>query len=471
VASIGTGSPGPPTAGGPSAGDTRQLRLYGWRHPAILTAAGLSAASGFAQFGVTTSLADVARAFGQPTEGGSVAARVGLSFTTLGIGLAVIRLSALGSLPLAGLADRLGRRRVLLGCSALGLAISAAAGLSPTYWWFVALFALSRPLLTATNAVSGVIAAEETRSADRAKAIALVTAGYGVGAGLTAIVRGVAGDALSFRGLFALLLIPLAVIPLLARWLEEPERFEQARRAAGRVAGPAGLVRSPADQARSPADQARSPADQARGLAGQARVLARPTAAQRPRLWLLTLLAAGLGFVTGPANSLLFAYSEGVLGLRQSTTALMVAAAGPIGLAGLLAGRWAADRLGRRGTAAITQAVVAVACVITYSGSAPGAIGGYLLAIFASSAVAPALGALASELFPTRVRATVAGWLAVGGTLGAVIGLVVFGLLVTTLDSFWAAAALVAVPVALVSPLFARLPETRGLELEQSAPD
>jgi MFS family permease len=115
--------------------------------------------------------------------------------------------------------------------------------------------------------------------------------------------------------------------------------------------------------------------------------------------------------------------------------------------------------------------VVALACVITYSGSAPGAIGGYLLAIFASSAVAPALGALASELFPTRVRATVAGWLAVGGTLGAVIGLVVFGLLVTTLNSFWAAAALVAVPVALMSPLFARLPETRGLELEQSAPD
>jgi len=436
-----TDTPGPPTAGGPPAAETEGLRLHGWHHPAILTAAGLSVAAGFAQFGVTTALADVAKAFGEPTGGASVAAKVGLSFTTLGIGLAIIRLAALGSLPLAGLADRLGRRRVLLGCSALGLTISVAAALSPTYWWFVALFALGRPLLTATNAVSAVIAAEETRSADRAKAIALVTAGYGIGAGLTAIVRGVAGDALSFRGLFALLLIPLVAIPLLGRRLEEPERFEQARRTS------------------------------AGARARRGRVLGRPAAALRPRLWLLTVLTAGLGFVTGPANSLLFVYSESVLGLGRSTTAVMVAAAAPIGLGGLLAGRWAADRLGRRRTAATTQAMVAGACMLTYSGSATGAITGYLVAIFASSAFAPAVGALASELFPTSVRATAAGWLSAGGVLGAVSGLVVFGLLVTALDNFWAAAVMVAVPVALLSPLFTRLPETMGLELEQSAPE
>lgn len=436
-----TGTPGPPTAGGPPAAPIERLRLYGWRHPAILTAAGLSVAAGFAQFGVTTALADVAKAFGEPTDGTSVVARVGLSFTTLGVGLAIIRLAALGSLPLAGLADRLGRRRVLLGCSALGLAISAAAALSPSYWWFVALFAAGRPLLSATNAVNGVIAAEETRSTDRAKAIALVTAGYGIGAGLTAIVRGVAGDALSFRGLFALLLIPLAAIPLLSRWIEEPERFEQARRAA------------------------------AGALARRGRVLVRPPAGLRPRLWLLTVLAGSLGFVTGPANSLLFVYVESVLGLTRSTTAVMVAAAGPIGLGGLLAGRWAADRLGRRITAATMTVVAALACVLTYSGSAAGAVAGYLLAILASSAFAPALGALASELFPTRVRATAAGWLAAGGVLGAVSGLVVFGLLVTVLDSFPATAVLIALPLALLSPLYARLPETKGLELEQSAPE
>jgi hypothetical protein len=53
----------------------------------------------------------------------------------------------------------------------------------------VALFALGRPLLAGTNAISGVIAAEETRSTrDQSKAIALVTAAWGGGTGLIAVV-------------------------------------------------------------------------------------------------------------------------------------------------------------------------------------------------------------------------------------------------------------------------------------------
>jgi putative MFS transporter len=417
---------------------TRSVRLYGWRHPAILTAAGLAVAAGFAQFGVTTTLADVAKAFGQPGSGSSVTAQVGLSFTTLGLGLGIIRLAAVASLPLAGLADRLGRRRVLLGCSAVGLAIAAAAGLSPGYWWFVALFAASRPMLTATNAITGVIAAEETSSRDRAKAIALVAAAYGVGAGLTAIIRGIAGDALSFRGLFALLLIPLVALPLLGRRLEEPDRFERAR------AGTAG---------------------------GERRLLGRVPAAFRERLALLFTLAFAFAFIQGPATSLLFVYTESVLDLPRSATALMVVAAGVLGLGGLLAGRWASDRLGRRRTAGTTQVLVALAGMLTYSGTVAGAVAGYLTSIVAMSAFAPAVGSLGAEMFPTRIRATVAGWVSVAGVLGAVCGLLAFGLLADGLQSFAAAAVLVAAPVAAVAPLFARLPETRGLELEESAPE
>ncbi|HEY7607475.1 MAG TPA: MFS transporter, partial [Actinomycetes bacterium] len=208
----------------------QELRLHRWRDPAILVTAALAADAGFAQFGVTSALADVARSFGEPSAGAtSVTAEVGLSFTILGLGLGIIRLAGLGSLPLAGLADRLGRRRVLLGCTAAGLAVSALAALSPSYWWFVALFALGRPLLSATNTVSGVIAAEETRSGDRAKAIALVTAGWGAGTGLIAVVRGVTAAFLSWRGLFALCVVPLAAMPLLGRRLEEPDRFQRLR--------------------------------------------------------------------------------------------------------------------------------------------------------------------------------------------------------------------------------------------------
>jgi MFS family permease len=438
-----TGASGPPPPGGPGADPaSSQVRLHGWRHPAILAVAAATVAAGFAQFGATTALGDVARAFGQAGEGASATAKVGLSGTTLGVGLAIVRLASLASLPLAALADSHGRRRVLLGCVGGGLAATALAALSPGYWWFVALFALGRPMLSATNAIAGVVAAEETRSRDRAKAIGLVTAGYGLGAGLTALVRGVAGEGLGFRGLFALALVPLAATPLLARRLEEPDRYQRLRAAEN----PQLAVTPPP-------------------------VLGRVPAGVRPRLWLLAALAFAIAFVTGPMNTFLFVYAENALGMSRSSTAAMVLAAGPVGLAGLVVGRWAADRLGRRVTAAATQALVALAGMLTYSGSRAAVASGYLLAILVASAYAPSFGALGAELFPTGARATAAGWLVAAGVVGAVAGLVAFGLLTDALDSFATAAVLICAPVVLTCVLFARLPETRGLELEQSAPD
>ena len=438
-----TGASGPSPPGDPGADpSSSQVRLHGWRHPAIVAVAAATVAAGFAQFGATTALGDVARAFGAAGEGTSAVVKVGLSGTTLGVGLAVVRLASLASLPLAALADGHGRRRVLLGCVTGGLAVTALAALSPGYWWFVALFALGRPMLSATNAIAGVVAAEETESRDRAKAIGLLTAGYGIGAGLTALVRGVAGDGLGFRGLFALALVPLAATPLLARRLEEPDRYRRIR------------------AAEDPQLAATRPP-----------VLARVPAGLRPRLWLLAALAFAIAFVTGPVNTFLFVYAENALGMSRSSTAAMVLAAGPVGLVGLLIGRWAADRLGRRVTAAGTQAMVALAGMLTYSGSRAAVAGGYLLAVLVASAYAPSFGALGAELFPTVARATAAGWLVAAGVLGAVAGLVAFGLLTDALDSFATAAVVICAPVVLTCVLFARLPETRGLELEQSAPD
>jgi MFS family permease len=439
-----TGAPGPPPpAGGAPTPPGRRILLHGWRHPAILALAATALASGFAQFAATAALGDIARAFGEETGvGGSVVAQVGLSGTTLGVGLAIIRLASLGGLPLAALGDRIGRRRVLLTSVAAGLAITAVAALSPGYWWFVALFALARPLLSATNTLDAVVAAEETETHDRAKAIALVTAGYGIGAGLTALVRGVAGEGLGFRGLFALALVALAATPLLARLLEEPDRYQRLRVAADPEVA-----------------------------AVQPRVLGRIRAELRPRLRLLAVLGFAIAFVTGPANTFLFVYAENALGMSRSATAALVLAAGPVGLVGLLLGRWGADALGRRRTAAGTQAVVALACMLTYSGSRPAVAAGYLLGILAAAAYGPSFGALSAELFPTSVRATAAGWLLAAGVIGAVAGLIAFGWLADALASFGGAAVLIAAPVVVASLLFARLPETRGLELEQSAPE
>jgi MFS family permease len=421
---------------------TAEPRTHGWLHPAVVSVAVLSLAAGFAQFGATAALGDVARSFGEVTDDGTVAAQVGLSGTVLGIGLSIIRLASLASLPISGSADRLGRRRVLLFACAGGLALTALSSASPSFWWFVAGFALARPLLSTTNAVAGVVAAEETRSVDRAKAIGRITAAYGVGAGLTALLRGAFGEALGFRLLFLLALVPLLLIPLVARLLEEPERFEVLR-----TAGVGGRVST------------------RRSLLS----VLRPDL--RPRIVVLALLTFMIAFVSSPLVGYLFVYGENVLGMTPGTIAIAVMAAAPVGLVGLLIGRWTADHLGRRLTCAVAQVIVAVAAVITYSGSPAAVIGGYLLNIVAASAYAPAMGALSTELFPTSLRATAAGWLTCAGVLGGVTGLLTFGVLTDVFDGYDVAAMFIAAPVLLAAVLFARLPETRGRELEETAPE
>ena len=393
-------------------------------------------ASGFGQFGAVAALGDVARSFGRIAHGATISDQAGLSGTELGIGLAVIRLASLGGLPVAGLADRIGRRAVLLLTTGTGLALTVAAAASPGYWWFVAIFACGRPFLSATNAVSQVAAAEHTGSSDRAKAVALVTAGYGVGAGATAVLHSLASSTLGFRGIFALAVVPLALLPLVARWVSEPDRF---------------VVAAASDHALP--------------------VLGPVGPRFRGRLALLALLAFGIAVVTGPANSFTFLYAQNVLRLPGTVTAAMVVGAGVAGLGGLLAGRWLADRLGRRPTAAIGVAGMAACGVLAYSGSSWALVTGYVAGVLAGSVFAPAGGAMVNELFPTPVRASVAGWWVLAGVVGAAAGLVVFGAIADAGNRFGVAALVTFLPAVAVIATLAWLPETKGREPEDLWPD
>ena len=393
-------------------------------------------ASGFGQFGVVAALGDVARSFGQVTHGATVADQAGLSGTQLGLGLAVIRLAALASLPLAGLADRYGRRTMVLVTVAVGLTVTVAAAASPGYWWFVAVFALGRPFLSATNALTQVTAAEQTASSDRAKAVAFVAAGYGVGAGLIAIVHSLASSALGFRGILALAGLGLLLLPVIARWVTEPDRFEVAAAAADHPLPVLGAVGP----------------------------------RFRSRLAIVALLAFAISVITGPANSFVFLYAQNVVHLSGVVTAGMVVGAGAAGLVGLLLGRWLADRIGRRPTGAIGMVGVAVCGAVLYSGSRPALVVGYLAGVFAGSVFAPALGSMISELFPTGIRASVAGWWLVAGVVGAAAGLVVFGAVADVGARFALAAAVTFLPAAAAAGLFWLVPETVGREPEDLWP-
>jgi MFS family permease len=399
-----------------------------WRSTPVLAVAGLSVGAGISAFGVTAVVGDVAAAFGDVTVDDPLG-RIGLPVTTVGIALAVIRAASLGSLVLAAMADRLGRRRSLLGVAVLGFSLTSLSALSPGFWWYVALAALARPCLATLNAVAGVVAAEESRSVDRAGALGLIAAAYGLGSGIVSVGRGLLPGDPSFRVVTAFALVPLLVlVPLLSSRIREPAiALERVR--------PDGL----------------------------------PGAIPRPyrrRVAVLALLVGMIAVATGPAFTFLFVYGERVLGASPLEVSTLVLAAGPLGLGGILLGRWGADRFGRRITGAVALGGTGIAVAVAYSGDLGSLAAGYLATVLLGGAFAPAQGALAAELVPTAIRATVAGWLTVTGVLGAVVGLTAFGVVADATGGFEVAAWVLGALVATSALAFRALPETRGVELE-----
>ncbi len=424
----------PPSADPPSVTPvSSKTTFHSWKDTVVVGPALAAATAGIGQFGITAGLALVAKGFGKPYNGHSITAVAGLSGTSLGIGLAIIRLASLLALPLASMADKRGRRRVILTCTAAGLIITALAGASPSYWFFVAIFAAGRPLLSATTSIAQVIASEETSSKDRAKAIAMVAAGYAMGAGAIAIFNDVASKVIGFRWLFFAALVPLIALPFIARMIREPDRFVNA--------APPKITRNSAIRALSPQ--------------------------YRARLLIILILSFAVSWLTGPADTFVFLYAESFLHMAVSSVTALILIAGIVGLAGLLMGRWLADHMGRRVTSMVALMAMTAFGILIYSGTKLGMITGYEMAIFSGGMFSAPAGTFILEQFPTPIRAAVSGWQVATGVIGAAAGLFVFGIVAHIGHRFSIAAYLLFPGVAVIALLFLLLQETKGKEPEE----
>jgi MFS family permease len=391
----------------------------------------VAVAAAFGQFGAVSSLGDVAKHFSHFHESRSLQSQVGISTTMLGTGLAILRLASLAALPLSALADRHGRTRILRRIVTLGLLFTALAAFSPGYWWFVFLFACARPLLSATNSLIQVIVTETSSDRNRVHRLAWLAAGAGLGAGLSAVLHGIVRGENSFRILFALALLPAIVLwPTLQHVLETHRR------------------------------------DVAESLPRLGAV----SAEYRGRLLVLAILAVVVALVTGPANSFAFVYGERVLHIPPSRVAVVVASSSLLGLAGLIASRWSAQRYGRRHTVVIGAFATAATSTLAYFGGETLFTAGYLFGVAAAAFLAPAASALTTESFPRAYRATAAGWVVVSGVLGATLGLFVFGAVGDALNAVGPSALRIPslvtfLPLLPLVLLIYRLPETRDSSL------
>lgn len=353
-----------------------------------------------------------------------------VSVAAFGIAVAVIRLAALGSVVTLRLADRWGRRPMLLVSVA---AFTLLTGLTAVSWGIVAFVVfqlLARLFLATEETLAGVVLSEELRPDRRGAGIGLLgvlsTAGFGLVALLMLVVD---RTPLGWRLFYVVALVPLAVVIYLRRNLAETQAYT--------LAAAQQRVRQPW--------WPQLPPEQARHL----------------RRLLVVLTAVGMLATT----SFFFAaeLAQDDYGWKGLFTVVVFAAA-PTTLLGYVVGGRLSDRFGRKPILRLSVLGFSLGTLLVFSGEPALFVPGFFLLAAADASVQAVRSAFAGELFPTEVRGTL------GAVAGAVIvvagsaGLLIAGLLAPVVDPKVTVLGLAV--LAAVSVLALRgVPETAGTDV------
>lgn len=364
----------------------------------------------------------------------------GLSDAAQGNALAGIRIGVIASLGLLVLADRRGRRQLLLVTTLVACFATAVGAVSPNIYVLAGTQTITRGVATTASVLLLVVAAEEVGPRSRAFAISLLAMSGGVGGLFAVMLLPLAGIAdWSWRLLF---LVPLAFLPLwraVARSLPESRRFEAA------------LATTDDDDLRR-----------------------QPEARRNFVRRLVLLSTAGyLGAMfAAPAHQLLNDFLKDERGFSAGDISGFRLATSLPGVFGIVIGGRLAETWGRRrvgATAVLGSALLGVA-VYNSDGIAMWLAGmGFI--IF-SAATVPALGVYGPELFPTQLRARANAIITTISVMGSATGLVLAGQLDDRLDGAGTGIALLALGPVVVTVLVLTLyPETVDRELEDINPE
>ncbi len=357
----------------------------------------------------------------------------GASDTAIGIAGATVRAGIVIALPAAVIADRLGRRRVIVAVAWLGPLLSMLGALAPNFVVLVATQTIARPMGIALAFLVGVVASEEMSRNSRTYAISILAMAAGLGAGIAVIALSLADlGPTGWRWIYVLAAVWCLVALDLTRRLPETRRFRAAH-ITSRVPVPR---------------------------------------MNRRRLLLLSAVAFAGNVFVAPSSLFQNNYLNDVRGFSGGMIAVFSIAVGtPAGL-GLIVGGRIADTRGRRRLIAIAVPIGTAAIVAAFS------VGGVALWLFSLagglllSAAYPALAVYRTELFPTGNRSRATGLVTAAALIGGILGLLSMGALLDADWSYGQVLATMAIGQLVVTVLvWVAYPETAHQELEALNPE
>ena len=337
----------------------------------------------------------------------------------------VLALGSLGALPLATLADRFGRRR-LIAIGVLGFSIAnfaSAFAPSLTALSFIRLVAVCFEALV--GGVATALIVEEAPPGRRGQAVSVLAVLAGLGAGITVVSY-----------------------PLLAphwRWLF--------------AAGGVGILAAPAIWLRLPEGRTWS---KVRPSGSALRLLM--GSPWRRRIVVLSATTALLAVLLEPAGLLFTVFATETLHMTPAAISTLIVASGVAGGLAYLAGGYLSDRFGRRWPGIGLTASTAVVTSLSFATGIAGFVVGNVLWSAIASAATPVFGAWSAELFPTRARATAEATGGVAAAVGSVAGLQAVGFLSQSLG-LGRALEIVGVAALAGAFLLLLLPETKQAPL------
>ncbi|TME71674.1 MAG: MFS transporter [Chloroflexi bacterium] len=305
----------------------------------------------------------------------------------------ILAVGTLGAVPLAMLADRFGRRRLIaVGVGGFSL-VNFASAFVPSLadLAFLRLFAVCFEVLVVGVATALIV--EEAPQRSRGQAVSALALLSGFGTGITVIAYPIVAP--HWRWLFLVSGVGVLAAPLIWWLLPEGRTWHSVH------------------------------------FTGSAlRLLMEPP--WRRRVFILAATFALLAVLLEPAGLLYTLYASVVLSWSPAEISILIVVSGAVGAASYLAGGYLTDRYGRRLPAIVLTVATGAATSLSFATGTVGFFTGNVLWSGFASAATPVFGAWSGELFPTRARATAEAALGLAGAVGSIAGLQAVGLLSAT---------------------------------------